>query len=83
MVGLREEGDGADKRAPHGGDVREREGVSAGVRKVEKNTLSENTPTRLRSSGPSGELAACGAERASVGQGWAGWAEIQRKFLFE
>jgi hypothetical protein len=38
MVGWHEEGDGADRRAPHGGDVREREGVSTGVRKVEENT---------------------------------------------
>jgi hypothetical protein len=33
-----EEGDGADRRAPHGSDMREREGVSARVRKVEENT---------------------------------------------
>jgi hypothetical protein len=38
MVGRHEEGDGADRRAPHGDDVREREGVAAGVRKVEENT---------------------------------------------
>jgi hypothetical protein len=33
-----EEGDGADRRAPHGSNMREREGVSATVRKVEENT---------------------------------------------
>jgi hypothetical protein len=33
-----EEGDGADRRAPHGSDVREREGLSARVCKVEENT---------------------------------------------
>jgi hypothetical protein len=38
MVGRRGEGDEADRRAPHGGDVREREDVSVGVRNVEENT---------------------------------------------
>jgi hypothetical protein len=45
------------------------------VRKVE-----ENTPTRLGPSGPSGEPAACRAERAGAGPGWA---KIRRKILFE
>jgi hypothetical protein len=61
----------------------EREGVSAGVRKVEENT-------------PFGKYAnaawAVWAERGAGGQrgiadrrrlGWAGWAEIRRKILFE
>jgi hypothetical protein len=32
------EGDEADGRGPHGSDVREREGVVAGMRKVKGNT---------------------------------------------
>jgi hypothetical protein len=59
-AGRRGEGDGADRRAPHGNDVRERRRLyrSAQCRRIR---LSANTPTRLGPSGPSGEPAACGA----------------------
>jgi hypothetical protein len=79
MVDRRDEGDGADRRAPHGGDVREKASLPECARS-KRICLSENTPTRLGPSGPSGEPVACGAEWASAGRGWA---EIRRKFLFE
>jgi hypothetical protein len=64
-VGRRGEEDGADRRAPHGSDMREREKASLPeCAKLKRIRLSENTPTRL---GPSGEPAACGPAR---GRGW-------------
>jgi hypothetical protein len=45
-VSRRGEGDEADRQAPHGSDVREREDVSAGVRKAEENTAFGNLRQR-------------------------------------
>jgi hypothetical protein len=72
MVGRREEGDGADRLA-HMAVMCEREGVSAGVRKVE-----ENTPFRKYANAAWAErgAGACGVEWASAGWGWARCAEI-------
>jgi hypothetical protein len=68
---------------PHMAVTWEREGVSAGVRNVE-----ENTPFRKYANAAWVDWAERGAGSlrggaASAGWGWAGWAEIQRKFLFE
>jgi hypothetical protein len=67
-VGRREEGDGANRRAPHGGDVREKASLPVCARSM-RIRLSENTPTRLGPSGPS-RAEACGVERAGTGRGW-------------
>jgi hypothetical protein len=60
MVGRRGEGDGADRRAPHGSDVREKVSLLECTKSKRIHILS-NTPTWLGLSGPSGEPAACGA----------------------
>jgi hypothetical protein len=52
-----EEGNGADRRAPHGSDVREKVSLPD-CAKSKTIHLSVNTPTRLGPSGPSG-LSAC------------------------
>jgi hypothetical protein len=76
MVGRRMEGDGADRRAPHGSDVREREGVSPGVRKVKENTpFSKYTNVawvEWAERGAGGVQGVAGRR----GLGFAGWAEI-------
>jgi hypothetical protein len=78
-VGRCGEGDGADRRAPHA-VTWEREGVSAGVHKVE-----ENTPFNKYANAAGAEWAERGAGglRGIAGRRGRGWAEIQRKFLFE
>jgi hypothetical protein len=68
---------------PHMAVTCEREGVSAGVYKVE-----ENTPFGKYANAAWAKWAEWGAGGLQViarqrGQGWAGWAEIGRKFLFE
>jgi hypothetical protein len=68
---------------PHMAVTCEREGVSAGVRKVE-----ENTPFGQYANVAWAEWAELGADglRGVACQrewGWAGWAKIRRKFLFE
>jgi hypothetical protein len=60
MVGQCGEGDGADRWAPHGSDVREKASLPE-CTKSKRIRLSANTPTWLGPSGPSGEPAACGA----------------------
>jgi hypothetical protein len=58
-VGRRGEGDGADRRAPHGSDVREKASLPE-CAKSKRIRLSANTPTLLGLSGPSREAAAYG-----------------------
>jgi hypothetical protein len=76
MVGRRMEGDGADRRAPHGSDVREREGVSAVVCKVEGNTpfgKYANVAWPEWAERGFGGLRGVAGQR---GRGGAGWAKI-------
>jgi hypothetical protein len=54
-----EEGDGADRQAPHGSDVREKASLPE-CAKSKRIRLSANTPTWLGPSGPSARAAACG-----------------------
>jgi hypothetical protein len=75
MVGQRGEGDEADRRAPHFGGVRERQGVSTGVRNVE-----ENTPFKKYANAAWAEWAERGAGglRGRAGQRGAGLGRMGR-----
>jgi hypothetical protein len=68
-------GDGADRRAPHGSDVRERS-VSAGVCKVEGNTpfgkYANAAWAEWAERGSGGRWGVAGQR----GRGWAGYAKI-------
>jgi hypothetical protein len=71
------------KGGPHMAVMCEREGVFAGVLKVE-----ENTPFSKYANAAWTEWAEQGADglrgvAGKRGRGWAGWAKIRRKFLFE
>jgi hypothetical protein len=68
---------------PHMAVTCEREGASAGVRKVEGDTPFSTYANAAWAEWA--ERGACGLRGVAGqrGQGWAGWAEIQRKFLFE
>jgi hypothetical protein len=65
---------------PHMAVTCEREGVSAGVRKVE-----ENTPFGKYANAAWAEWGAGGlwGVAGRCGRGWARWAKIRRKFLFK
>jgi hypothetical protein len=65
-VGRRGEGDEADRWAPHGSDVREKASLPE-CAKSKEIRLSANMPKLLGLNGLSGDLAACGAKRASAG----------------
>jgi hypothetical protein len=68
---------------PHMAVTCEREGVSAGVRKVEENTpfgkYDNAAWAKWAERGAGGRRGVAGR----CGRWWAGWAEIRRKFLFE
>jgi hypothetical protein len=66
-ISQRGEGDEADRWGPHGSDVREKASLSECVKSKEIH-LSANTPRLLGPNGLSGDSAACGAKRASVGR---------------
>jgi hypothetical protein len=68
---------------PHMAVTCDREGVSAGVRKVEENTAFSkyaNAAWAEWAERGAGGLQGIAGRR---GRGWATWAKIQRKFLFE
>jgi hypothetical protein len=60
MVGWRGEGDEADKRAPHGSDVRERRRLCRCAHSRREYGFRQFTPTWLGPSGPSRDPVACG-----------------------
>jgi hypothetical protein len=65
---------------PHMVVTCDREGVSTGVRKVEGNTpFGKYANAAWAERGAGGRRGVAGRR----GRGWAGWAEIRRKFLFE
>jgi hypothetical protein len=65
-IGRRGEGNEADRRGPHGSDVREKTSLPECAKSTEIH-LSENTARLLGANGLSGDPAACGAKRASAG----------------
>jgi hypothetical protein len=69
-IGRRGEGDEADRRAPHGSDVRERRRLYRNVQSQRKHTFRQICQGCLGRMGISRDPAACGAKRASAG--WAG-----------
>jgi hypothetical protein len=77
-VGRCGEGDEANRRGPHGSDVRERSRLCRSAQSRREYGFRQFTPTWLGPSGPNGDLVAC---RRS-GPAWEGLGRILKKIPF-
>jgi hypothetical protein len=77
-VGRHEERDEADRRAPHGSDVRERRRLYRSAQSRREYGFRQFTPTWLGPSGPSGNPVACRRSEPV----WEGLGQILKKIPF-
>jgi hypothetical protein len=81
MVGRHGEGDEANRRAPHGSDVRERRHLYRSAQSRREYGFQQFTPTWLGPSGPSGDPMACGHSRPTR-EGLGRMGRILKKIPF-
>jgi hypothetical protein len=77
------EGDEADRRAPHGGDVRERRRLCWSAQCRREYAFHKIRQRSLGRVGRAGRRWSTGQSGPTRGRAWAGWVKIRRKFLFE